>query len=122
MCSMINIENHIGNIYVSEKYLTDLVRHTVTGCFGVAGICSSDTVSRTLSAISGGKICRSRKGIQIRTKENNGLVINLHIKVSYGTNINAAVKSITHKVGFTVEEALGIAVEEVNVFVDEMNN
>jgi uncharacterized alkaline shock family protein YloU len=48
-------------------------------------------------------------------------VIDLHIKVVYGTNISAAVKSVVHAVSFNVEETVGIDVHEVNVFVDDMN-
>ena len=51
---------------------------------------------------------------------NQKLVIDLHILVAYGTNISAIVKSITHKVRFTVEEKTGFQVARVNVFIDGM--
>lgn len=38
----------------------------------------------------------------------------------YRTNIPETVKSLTHKVGFAVEESIGIEVNQINVFVDEM--
>ena len=49
-----------------------------------------------------------------------GLVIDLHIAVTYGVNISAIVKSIVNKVRYTVEEATGLQVAKVNVFVDDM--
>lgn len=49
-----------------------------------------------------------------------GLVIDLHIAVTYGVNISAIVKSIVNKVRYTVEEATGFQVAKVNVFVDDM--
>lgn len=118
---MVSIENHIGKITVSENYLTELVKHTVTGCFGVADVCSVNTFLCTLSALTGGKVFEKNKGVQIYTNKEGGLIIDLHIKVTYGTNIAAAVKSITHKVSFTIEEAIGTPVHKVNVFVDDMN-
>ena len=48
------------------------------------------------------------------------LVIDLHIAVTYGVNIAAIVKSIVNKVRYTVEEATGLQVAKVNVFVDDM--
>lgn len=117
---MVTIENHIGKISVSESYLTEIVRHAVCDCFGVADVCSVNTFRSAVSAITGGKFFR-RKGVMIRTDSEGGLVIDLHIKVTYGTNISAAVSSITHKVDFTVEEATGIEVHKVNVYVDDMN-
>ncbi len=118
---MINTENHIGKIIVSEKYLTELLKHTVTSCFGVADICSVSAVQSALSALSGGRITEKNKGVNIYTDKDGGLVIDLHIKVTYGTNVAAVVDSIIHKVSFTIEEAVNIPVHKVNVFVDGMN-
>lgn len=118
---MVTMDNHIGKITVSENYLSKLVEHTVTGCFGVADICSIGAFRSAISALAGEKVFEKHKGVQIRTDKDGGLIIDLHIKVTYGTNITAAVNSITHKVGFTVEEAIGTAVNQVNVYVDGMN-
>lgn len=117
---MVSIENHIGKITVTESYLTELVKHTVTGCFGVADVCSVSPAMCALSAFTGGKNLEKNKGVQIYTDKEGGLIIDLHIKVTYGTNISAAVSSITHAVSFTVEEAIGTAVHKVKVYVDEM--
>ena len=118
---MVGFENHIGKITISENYLTELVKHAVTDCFGVADVCSVSTFRSAVSALTAGKAFRKNKGVMIRPDKEGGLVIDLHIKVTYGTNITAAVSSITHKVSFAVEEAAGIDVHKVNVFVDDMN-
>ncbi|MBQ3884623.1 MAG: Asp23/Gls24 family envelope stress response protein [Ruminococcus sp.] len=117
---MVNFENHIGKITVSENYLTEIVKHAVTGCFGVAGVCSVNTLHTAAAALTFGRAYKKQKGVAIRTDKNGGLIIDLHIKVTYGTNITAAVSSIIHKVTFTVEEAIGSKVRKVNVYVDEM--
>lgn len=117
---MVGIENHIGKITISENYLRELVKHTVTNCFGVADVCSVSTFRSAVSGLTHGKAFRKNKGVAIRPDKDGGLSIDLHIKVTYGTNITAAVNSITHKVSFTVEEATGIAVNKVNVYVDDM--
>lgn len=117
---MINIENHIGRISISERYITEIVRHTVCDCFGVADVCNTNTFRSAVSSITRGRLFR-RRGVVIHS-EDDGITIDLHIKVSYGTNIKANVNSIIHKVSFTVEETAGIHVNSVNVFVDEMND
>lgn len=40
--------------------------------------------------------------------------------VTYGVNISAIVQSIIHKVRYTVEDATGMEVAKVNVYVDGM--
>ncbi len=117
---MVGFENHIGKISVSENYLTEIVKHAVTDCFGVADVCSVNTFHSAASALTFGKAYKKQKGVVIRTDKNGGLIIDLHIKMTYGTNITAAVSSIIHKVTFAVEEAVSIDVNKVNVYVDEM--
>lgn len=117
---MVTLENHIGKISVSEKYLTELTRHAVCDCFGVTDVCNVNTFRSAVSSITRGKLFK-RKGVLVRTDSNGGLTIDLHIKVTYGTNIAAAVNSITHKVSFTITEAVGINVSKINVYVDDMN-
>lgn len=118
---MVTVENHIGKISVSEGYLTELIRHAVCGCFGVVDVCCVNTFRTAVSSLTGGMLFK-RKGVVVRTDKEGGLSIELHIKVSYGTNITAAVNSITHKVVFTVEEAVGVNVNNVKVYVDDMIN
>lgn len=117
---MVTSENHIGKISVSENYLTEIVRHAVCDCFGVADVCNVNTFRSAVSSITKGKLFK-RRGVVIRSDKDGGLIIDLHIKVTYGTNISAAVNSITHKVSFTLEEAVGVDVHKVNVYVDDMN-
>ena len=59
------------------------------------------------------------KGVRVRS-EDGKLLVDIHIAVTYGVNISAIVKSIVHKVRYTVEEATGFPVAKVNVFVDSM--
>lgn len=118
---MVSIENHIGKITVSEKFIAELVKHTVSGCFGVAGVCSVNSFFYAVSSVTGFSVPEKYRGVHISLNKDGGIVIDLHIKVVYGTNISAAVKSVVHAVSFNVEETVGIDVHEVNVFVDDMN-
>ena len=47
-------------------------------------------------------------------------MVDLHIAVTYGLNISSIVKSIVGKVRYVTEQATGLQVAKVNVFVDEM--
>ena len=50
----------------------------------------------------------------------DSLVIELHIKVTFGLNIAAIVRSITHKVKYAVEDATGLKVQRIDVCVDDI--
>ena len=58
-------------------------------------------------------------GIIVRS-DNDKLSVDLHIAVIHGINIAEISKSIVNKVRYTVEEATGLQVKKVSVFVDGM--
>ena len=113
---MFKIEKPQGTIEISNAFFSDLVAHAASECFGVAGMALSGP-RQGFRRFLGQEI--SDQGVRVRY-QNNDLVIDLHIIVTYGINISAIVKSIVNKVSYAVEEATGLKVGKVNVFVDEM--
>ncbi len=116
---MINKENHLGKIGVSDAYLKELVCRTVSRCFGVAGMKCCSFKEFILCDIFGKK--SNGIGTFIMEKDNE-LIVNLHITVTYGTNISAVMNSIKNKVTFALNEYAGVTVRAVNVFVDGIKN
>lgn len=116
---MIIVENHIGKITITAAYLSALVGYTVTSCFGVADMNDASPKEALLSLLHRAK--QIDKGVSIQSKDKK-LIVNLHISVTFGTNIAAIADSISNKVRFAVEEATGITVSKVNVFIDGMNS
>lgn len=114
---MIRIDNHLGSIEVSQEYFSYLIGHAVSSCYGVAGMVKSGTRQGLRSLFS--KRTFADEGIRVRS-EGEKLVVDLHICVIYGMNIAEISKSIVNKVRYTVEEATGLAVKKVNVYVDGM--
>ncbi len=114
---MIKMENPLGSVEISQDYFSNLVGHAASECFGVAGMIESNASQSIRSLLKKGDA--PDKGVKVRYGA-GGLVIDLHIAVTYGLNIAAIVKSIVNKVSYTVEEATGFTVAKVNVFVDDM--
>ncbi len=112
---MIKIETHLGDIEIAHEFFANLVGYVASGCFGVSGMATSGAVDGLKQLVSAKKTLD--KGVRVRAVDNK-LVIDLHIIVSFGVNIPAIVKSIVNKVKYTVEDATGLEVSKVNVFVD----
>ena len=115
---MIKLENYLGTIQISENFFANLVGYAASRCFGVAGMAPSSKPAKSAAAWLKKPILPT-KGVRIRSS-GDLLVIELHIIVTYGVNISAIVKSIGHKVRYTVEQATSPHVGKVNVFVDGM--
>ena len=112
---MISFETRTGTVIISENYLAKLIGHEVTSCFGVVGMVPSGSKQRIFSKLSKSEPLDT--GIRVMGNADS-IVVELHIMVTYGMNINAIAASITEKVKYIVEETTGIKVEKVIVKVD----
>ena len=118
---MIKIENPNGYIEITNNYFANLVGKAAQSCFGVTGMVNPNPI-RSIKAAVQSKLSYDNNDRGVTVKSVNGqLVIDLHISVSYGVNINAIVDSIMNKVRYTVEEATDLKVAKVNVFIDALN-
>ena len=114
---MIRMENRYGTIEVSQEYFSYLIGNAVSACYGVAGMVRSGPKQGLRSMLS--RRAYADDGVHVRG-EGDRLIVDIHISVVYGMNIAAIAKSIVNKVRYTVEEATGLTVKKVNVFVDGM--
>ncbi len=108
---MLYMENHIGKITISDAYLRELTEQTVLQCFGVAGLADVRLTDRLFEG--------RNSAVEIETK-NQKLVVSIHVKIMYGVNIPAVVRSLMHKIEFVIEDAVRIPVSLVRVYVDEV--
>lgn len=117
---MIKFENPNGYIEITNNYFEKLVGQVAQSCFGVTGMVSRPIQS--LKAIITSKADKDNYNRGVSVKSVNGsLVIDLHIAVSYGVNINAIAGSITNKVRYSVETVTDLKVSKINVYVDAIN-
>ena len=112
---MMFYETRFGRIEVSDQYLEKLIGNAAVSCFGVAGMVPSNRKQRIMGLVSKDKE-QLQKGIALRT-QNDSVFAELHIIVTYGTNMNAVAKSIINKVKYTVSEAVGIPADNITVVV-----
>lgn len=112
---MIAYETRLGKICISDEYLQSIIGEAVTSCYGVSGMVASGSKQKIANILT--KKDNINKGIIIRGNADS-IVVELHIIVLYGMNINAIAKSIVNKVQFTVKELTGINVDKVIVKVD----
>jgi uncharacterized alkaline shock family protein YloU len=113
---VICFENPNGYIEISHEYFANLIGYAASSCYGVSGMAASNKVKGITERFTRDKLDRGVKVSRVGGK----LFIDLHIVVTYGVNITVIVKSIIKKVRYTVEEATGLKVDCVNVFVDDM--
>ena len=111
---MIRIDNRFGTIEISPEYFRHLVGEAVSSCYGVVGMAGAPRKGLRAMFSRG---TQAEDSVRVRN-EGDRLVVDIHIEVVFGMNISAIAKSIVNKVRYTIEEATGLTVKKVNVFVD----
>ena len=114
---MIRIGNHLGTIEVSQEYFRYLIGGAVSSCYGVTAMVKAGPRQGLRALFT--KRAYADEGIVVRG-DSDRLIVDVHISVVYGMNIAAISKSIVNKIRYTVEEATGLHVKKVNVYVDSM--
>ncbi|MGN0621998.1 MAG: Asp23/Gls24 family envelope stress response protein [Porcipelethomonas sp.] len=113
---MISKENYMGKISISDEYITNIIKNTVSDCFGVAGLVSTGLDEAIEAKITGSD---RNSGISVRIRDDR-LAVRIHISVTFGTNIPAVAESLRNKLRFALSESVGVELERVDIFVDEI--
>ena len=116
---MVTLQNHVGKISISPDYFTELIGNTVAKCFGVISMNVTGMKETLQTVMTSKKKQEHRRGVRVRFFKDK-LLVDLHISLMYGVNMNAVTRSIINKVGYTIEQSTGIAVEKVNIYVDSI--
>ena len=116
---MVRKQTALGSMLVTEDFFLDLVSDAIQDCYGVVGMSTTDTLQSIRTLFFKKEACK--KGVRVSGTEDH-LVIDLHIEVLYGVPIAAIVKSIVHRVKYSVEEITDFHVSKINVYVDGMQS
>ena len=110
------INSALGEVSVDNNVVASIAGAVATKCYGVVGMAAKNKKDGVIGLLKRDNIA---KGIEINVEE-NGIVINLHIIVEYGVNINAICDSIVNNVRYQLEHNTGLKVTKVNVLVESV--
>ncbi len=110
------INSELGKISVDNNVIASIAGAVANKCYGVVGMASKSKKDGVIKLLGMDSISR---GIKVYA-EDNGIVIDMHIIVEYGVNINAICDSIVHNVRYKLEHNTGLKVSRVNVLVESV--
>ncbi len=109
-----SMNTHMGNIEIDNEVIAQYAGSVATECFGVVGMAGINVKDGLVKLL---KMDSMTRGITV-TIENNKLILDFHVIVSYGVSILAVSDNLISNVKYKVEEFTGIAVERINIFVE----
>lgn len=101
----------LGKIVIAEELLAMLAGYAAIECYGLVGM-SSRKIKDGISELLGRD--NLSKGVEIKLDDDQ-LIVDLYIVVSYGTRIPQVAKNVMEKVQYTLEHITGLKVSQVNV-------
>ncbi|MBE5865129.1 MAG: Asp23/Gls24 family envelope stress response protein [Lachnospiraceae bacterium] len=109
-----SMNTHMGNIIIDNEVIAQYAGSVAVECFGIvgmAGVSVKDGLVRLL------KMDSLTRGINISI-EDNKLVLDFHVIVSYGVSIMAVSDNLIANVKYKVEEFTGLEIKKINIFVE----
>lgn len=110
----LKIQTPNGLISLSNEGIATVVGAAVTDNYGVIGMVSKNFLRDNIQDIL--KRENYARGVVI-TQENDTIIVDVYILVSYGTKISVICQNIQEAVMYNVERLLGFEISYVNVHV-----
>lgn len=106
-------QGSLGKIDISPTAVRTIATRAIKQCYGVVGLAGKSGSVETLSD----RLVRDPgRGIDI-TIDDDGIEVDVYVIVQYGIRIKVVAESIQNTVKFHLEQALGLPVRAVNVYV-----
>jgi uncharacterized alkaline shock family protein YloU len=103
-----------GTIAIDNEVIARIAGMAAMECCGIVGMAAKNVRDGLVQML---KMESLAKGVRLNPLE-DGLIIDLHIIVEYGTNINAIADTLINNVKYKVEDSIGLKVRAVNVYVE----
>ena len=110
-----SMNTHMGSISIDNEVIAQYAVSVANECFGIVGMADVNVRDGLVNLVLGPK---STKGINVSLNENNKLVIDYHVIVSYGVNIPTVADNLISSVRYKIEEFTGLEVERINIYVE----
>ena len=114
---MVKLQSDHGVISIAGDALTMLAGNAATNCFGVKGMVGRSKEGGAFQLLRRESMA---KGVNVIYNGDESLNLEFHIGVDKNVNILSAGKSIINQVRYQIQKDTGVAVRNINVFVDSI--
>lgn len=108
------MDTHMGNIVIDDEVIAKYAGSVAMECFGIVGMAAVNMKDEVVKLL---KLDSITRGISV-TVDNNDLILDFHVIISYGVSILAVSDNLISNVQYKVEEFTGLKVKKINIFVE----
>lgn len=109
-----HMNTQVGNIVIDTEVIAQYAGTVAVECFGIVGMAAVSVKDGLVKLLKKESITH---GISVSI-EDNKLILDFHVIVSYGVSILAVSDNLISNVKYKVEEFTGLSIEKINIFVE----
>ncbi|RYL95377.1 Asp23/Gls24 family envelope stress response protein [Sporolactobacillus sp. THM7-4] len=111
----IALNNSYGQIDISTDVIAKIVGGAALDCYGIVGMASKNQLKDGFTELL--KKDNFSRGVIVHFDDNQNLMVDMYIIVSYGTKISEVAVNVQNKVKETLNAMLGLDAAAINIFV-----
>jgi uncharacterized alkaline shock family protein YloU len=105
----------LGKVVIDKDVIATYAGSVAVECAGIVGMAAVNVKDGLVRLLKKDYL---NHGINVTVKENNKIVIDFHVIVSYGVNISTVMDNLIYTVKYKVEEFTGMEIEKIYVYVE----
>ncbi|MBQ4529831.1 MAG: Asp23/Gls24 family envelope stress response protein [Lachnospiraceae bacterium] len=109
-----HMNTNMGEIFVENEVIAKYAGSVAVECFGIVGMAALNVKDGLVKLLKKESLTH---GINVSVN-NNRIVIDFHVIVSYGVSISAVADNLISNVKYKVEEFTGMELEKINIYVE----
>lgn len=110
-----SMSTDLGIITVNPEVIAKYAGTVAVECFGIVGMAAVNVKDGLVRLLKKDSLTH---GIQVTISEDNRIIIDFHVIVSYGVSISAVTDNLISNVKYKVEEFSGMPVDKINIYIE----
>ena len=109
------MDTKFGGVEIDKEVIAKYAGTIAVESFGIVGMAMVSVRDGIAKLLKREKLTH---GIEVIVDEDNAIILNFHVIVSYGVNIQTVCQNLMENVKYRVEEFCNMTVKTVNIFVE----
>lgn len=109
------METRLGTVIIDNEVIATYAGSVAVGCFGIVGMAALNMKDGIVKLLKKDYLTH---GINVMVDNENKIIIDFHVIVSYGVGIRTVCDNLMDTVKYKVEEFTGMEIEKIKIYVE----
>lgn len=109
------MDTELGTVMIDTDVISTYAGSVAVECFGIVGMAAVNMKDGLVKLLKKDYLTH---GINVAVTDDNKIIIDFHVIVSYGVSIHTVSENLVDTVKYKVEEFTGMEIEKINIYVE----